>query len=53
MKFFKIVFQLLIKSSEPERPRAKPRSRSLIRRSSKKVKQKLNEVNGVENCVIN
>lgn len=33
--------------------KAKVRSRSLIRRSSKKVKQRINEVNGAENCVIN
>jgi len=34
-------------------PKSKQRSRSLIRRSSKKVKQKINEVDGIENCVIN
>jgi len=32
---------------------AKPRSRSLIRRSSKKVKQKINEVKSLDECAIN
>ena len=33
--------------------RPKARSRSLIRRSSNKVKKKISEVNEADNCVIN